>query len=96
MVVGTCKISLSIAGNDSLKGKRSVLKPLLARVRHEFNVSAAETGAQDAWQSAEIGVVTVSSDHQYVDGLLQKVVNWIESNALDVELVDYEIEILQV
>ena len=96
MVVGTCKISLSIADNESLKGKRSVLKPLLARVRHEFNVSAAETGAQDAWQSAEIGLAAVSSDRQYVDGLLQKAVAWIEGSGLDVVVVDYAIEIIQV
>lgn len=96
MVVGTCKIILHIADNDSLKGKRSVLKPLLARIRQKFNVSAAETGDQDSWQSAEIGIAAVSSDRQYVDGLLQKAVHWIDSSGLDVALVDYEIEILSV
>ncbi len=96
MVVGTCKISLNIPVNDSLKGKRSVIKPLLARIRHEFNVSAAETGAQDAWHSAEIGLAAVSSDRQYVDGLLQKAVGWVENSWLGVEVVDYEIEIMSV
>ncbi len=96
MVVGTCKILLNIPENDSLKGKRSVLKPLLARVRREFNVSAAETGAQDVWHSAEIGLAAVSGDRQYVDGLLQKAVAWIENTWLDVEVADYAIEIIQV
>lgn len=96
MIVGTCKITLRIAENDSLKGKRSVVKPLLARIRQQFNVSAAETADQDSWQSAEIGLAAVSSDRKYVDGLLQKAVGWIESSGLDVDVVDYEIEILSV
>jgi uncharacterized protein YlxP (DUF503 family) len=90
MFVGTCKIVLHIADNDSLKGKRSVLKPLLVRVRQEFNVAAAETGDQDAWQADEI----VAGDRQYVDGLLQKAVAWIERHAFDAEVVDYAIEII--
>jgi uncharacterized protein YlxP (DUF503 family) len=96
MVVGTCKISLRIGDNHTLKGKRSVVRPLLLRLRQEFNVSAAETGAQDAWQSAEIGLAAVSGDAAYVDGLLQKAVAWIERHWLDVEVVDYAIEIVHV
>jgi hypothetical protein len=95
MVVGTCKIILRLAEIHSLKDKRSVLRPLLARVRQEFNVSAAETGAQDAWQEAEIGLAAVSSDRQYVDGLLQKAVAWIEDSWLGVEVVDFVIELVQ-
>ncbi len=96
MVVGPCKITISLAGIDSLKDKRSVLKPLLTRVRHEFNVAAAETGDQDSWGSGEIGLVAVAADQAYVDGLLQKAVSWIEQSWLDVELLDYQIEILHV
>jgi uncharacterized protein YlxP (DUF503 family) len=94
MFVGTCRVSLALGDNHSLKGKRSIVRPLITRLRREFNVSAAETGALDAWQSAEIGLAAVSSDRQYLDGLLQKVVAWIEASWLDVEVLDFEIEIL--
>ena len=94
MIIGVCTIELSLPGNDSLKGKRSILKSLLARVRHEFNVSVAEVSDNDSWQSAVVGVVCVSSGADYAHGLLTRVVGWIENSHYDVEIVDYEISML--
>jgi uncharacterized protein YlxP (DUF503 family) len=59
MVIGACSLELHIPGNGSLKGKRQIIKSLVVRLRREFNVSVAEVGAQDIWQSAIIGVVCV-------------------------------------
>ena len=78
MVIGLCTIDLQIAGANSLKDKRSVLKSVMRRVRNEFNVSIAEVEQQDVWRSAVIAVVTVSSDRAYAHGLLEKAVAWIE------------------
>jgi len=61
MVIGTCTIELHIPGNGLLKGKRRVIKPIIARVRNEFNVSIAEMDNQDLWQSATLGVACVSA-----------------------------------
>jgi len=94
MIIGACTLELHIPGNGSLKGKRRVIKSLMARLRNEFNVSVAEVGAQDLWQSAIIGVVCVSSDQRYAHGLLTRLVHWIEEIRLDCDLVDYTIEIL--
>ncbi len=94
MVVGACTIHLDLPGIGSLKGKRGVLKSLMARVRHEFNVSIAEVGDNDRWQAAEIGVVAVSNDPAYVHGLLTRVVQWIEGQRLDITVEDYQIEML--
>lgn len=94
MVIGACSLELYIPGNGSLKGKRQVVKSLVARLRKEFNVSAAEVGAQDVWQTAIIGVVCVSNDPNYVHGLLTRVARWVEDNRLDCDLVDYQIEII--
>jgi uncharacterized protein YlxP (DUF503 family) len=79
---------------NSLKDKRSVLKSVSRRIRNEFNVAIAEVDEQDVWRSAVLGVVTVSNDAAYVHGLLTRVVNWIERTRLDVDLVDYQIEML--
>ncbi len=92
MVVGACTIRLHLDGNGSLKGKRGVLKSLMARVRHEYNVSIAEVGDNELWQSAVLGVAAVANDPAYVEGLLRRVVQWIEQHRLDVTVVDYEIE----
>ncbi|MGQ9683497.1 MAG: DUF503 domain-containing protein [Anaerolineae bacterium] len=94
MAVGLCTIHLSLPESHSLKAKRGVLKSLLARLRHEFNVSVAEVGENDLWQSATIGVVAVSSDAAYVQGLLERTVHWIEVHRLDVTVEDYAIEML--
>ena len=94
MHVGVCTIELHLPGNGSLKGKRSVLKSVIARVGREFNVSIAEVDAQDAWQRAVLGVACVSSSAGYAHGLLEQVVRWIETNGGDVVLVSYEIEML--
>jgi len=93
MAVGVCTIYLSIPANHSLKGKRQVLKSLMARVRKEFNVSIAEVGQQDAWQAATLGVACVSADPAYAHGLLTKVVQAVSAYRLDAEVLDFEIEI---
>lgn len=94
MVIGACTIHLDLPGNGSLKGKRRVLRSLTTRVRNEFNVSIAEVGDLEHWQTAELGVVAVSNDPAYVHGLLMRVVQWIEEQRLDIVLADYQIELL--
>ncbi len=94
MVIGACTIELHLPCNGSLKGKRSVLKSMISRLRREFNVSIAEVDLHDVWQSAVIGVVCVSNQQDYAHGLLMQVIRWIERHRLDVQLVDYEIEML--
>ena len=92
MVVAACLVRLYLPGSDSLKDKRSVLKSLMARLRNEFNLAAAETGLNDAWQSAEISLVTVSNEASYAEGLLNRAVQWIEHHRPDVDVLDTQIE----
>jgi len=94
MVIGVCTIELHLPGNGSLKGKRSVLKSMVSRLRREFNVAVAEVDLHDAWQSAVLGVVCVSNQQSHAHRLLEQVVKWIERHRLDVQLVDYSIEML--
>lgn len=92
MIIGTCIIELRIPGNGSLKGKRRVVKSVIARVHNEFNVSIAEVDDQDLWQSAVLGVACVSNGTDRVHRTLSKVVEWIETYRPDVQVVDYQIE----
>jgi hypothetical protein len=94
MIVGLCTIRLHIPANHSLKGKRQVLKSLLARVRKDFNVSIAEVEQQDAWQAATLGIACVSTDAAYAHGLLTRVVQAISAYRLDADVIDYQIEML--
>ncbi len=94
MVIGNCIVELHLPGNGSLKGKRSLLKPLLTRLHREFNLAVAEVGSNDLWQSAEIALVTVANDPGRVHAVLERTVHWIEAHRPEVQVVGWEIEIL--
>ena len=94
MVIAICTVQLHLAGNGSLKGKRSRLKPLLIRLRREYNISAAEIDHHDLWQSATIALAAVGTDAGYLHGLMEKIMRWIETCPFDVQMVDYRIELV--
>ena len=96
MNVGVCKINLRLPENVSLKGKRQVLKSITTRVRNKFNVSAAEVDNHDLWQLATIGVCCVSNNRRYTNEVLSKVVDFVTNSRFEVEILDYEIELLPV
>ena len=80
MVIGVRSFELHLAGAHSLKDKRSVLKSLKDRLHNEFNVSVAETGRQDSWQTAELTVCLVSSDRRHAESVLGAVEGFVERN----------------
>ena len=82
--------------NLSLKGKRQVLKSIVARVRNKFNVSIAEVDNHDLWQLATLGVCCVSNNKRYTNEVLSKVVGFVTNSRFELEILDYQIEILSV
>jgi len=64
--IGWLEFDLLLGDVRSLKQKRSVVRPLVAELRRRFEVSAAETGAQDLYRRAEVGVALVSADRAHV------------------------------
>ena len=61
MAVGLLTLELYLPLNDSLKGKRGILKPIIARLRREYNVSVCEADMQDRRNYAVLEVVCVST-----------------------------------
>jgi hypothetical protein len=94
MPIGLLTLDLHLPACSSLKEKRSRLKPLLARLHREFNVSAAEMDHQDTWQSSRIGCALLGNDPAYLQRSLRTVVHWLEQNWPDVSVMDDKIEIL--
>ncbi len=92
--VGLLIIQLYVPGITSLKEKRGVVKPLIARIRKDFNVSVAEIEDNDQLGHAVLGVAAVSASTNYVHGLLTRVAESVSEWRLDAELIDYQIEIL--
>ena len=93
MVVGIAKLSLRLPGNQSLKGKRKVVKSICERLRRRFNLAVAETDDQDKWQAAELGIVAVGNEGRYIESKLDKAINFVEDLQL-AEIVDIQTELI--
>lgn len=96
MNVGVCRINLRLPENESLKGKRRILKSIVSRVSNKFNVAIAEVDNGDMWQLATIGICCVSNDRRHANEVMSRVVDFIINSRPDAEILDYEIEIIPV
>lgn len=94
MKVGVCRVRLRLPENHSLKGKRHVVKSVIERVKNKYNVSIAEVDEQDAWQVISLGISCVSESAPHANEVLSKVVDFIEKSRFDVEMLDYDLEII--
>jgi uncharacterized protein YlxP (DUF503 family) len=93
-LIGVLTLHLRLPGCASLKEKRGRLKPLLARLHKEFNVSAAEMGLQDKWQETILACGMVGNDRVQLERSLQTVTRWVEDNWLDMQLVNENLELI--
>ncbi|OBG91556.1 hypothetical protein A5698_20865 [Mycobacterium sp. E136] len=66
MWIGWLEFDLLLGDVRSLKEKRSAIRPVIAELHRRFSVSAAETGAQELYRRANVGVALVSADHGHV------------------------------
>lgn len=94
MMIGSCMLTLHLPGVRSLKEKRSIVKSLLGRMRHRFNISAAEVDAHDNHGRAVLGIACVSGSGEYVEGQIQAVLRWVEEERPDLEIIAADIEVL--
>ncbi len=76
----------------SLKGKRGIVKSILARARHAFNVASAEVDMQDVYGAAVLAFVTVHENRLKARRILEELEEWLVAERPDVEIVDVMIE----
>lgn len=93
-MIATLTIHLHIPGCSSLKEKRGRIKPLISRLRREFNVSVAEMDLQDKWQEAVIVCAMVGNNGAFLESALGTVAKWVESHWTDGDVIDDKIDIL--
>jgi uncharacterized protein len=93
-VIGVLRIHLHLPESNSLKEKRSIIKPLIARLHREFNVSVAEMDALDSRQQAVIACGMVGNDSGHLERSLQTVARWVEGNWPEGDVIDQKIEII--
>lgn len=94
MHVGILTLTFYLPECHSLKEKRGRIKPIITRLRKEFNVSVAESGHQDAWQNCQLLIATAASDGVIAEKTLGQVIAFYESHWPDLPLTDEQIEII--
>lgn len=78
MFVGFCRVVLHLHGNNSLKGKRRVVRSVIDRTRAKFNAAVAEVGATNSLKQAVIGLAVIGNDASHVDSMLGNLGLFIE------------------
>ena len=80
MVIGRAELELLLPASYSLKDKRQILRSLLERLRHRFNLAAAEVDAHEQWNRAVIGIACVSNDPGHARQILDEALRFVEGD----------------
>jgi uncharacterized protein YlxP (DUF503 family) len=92
-MIATLTIHLHLPACASLKEKRGRIKPLIARLHREFNLSVAETDLQDTWQETVITCAMVGNERGHLESALQTVAKWMEGNWRDGDVIEQRVEV---
>ena len=86
MWIGFIEFDVLLGDVHSLKGKRSVVRPLVTDLRRKFELSAAEVGHQDLHRRTVVGAGLVGADRQHVVDVLDRVERYVAARP-EVELL---------
>lgn len=73
MVIGSLTVRLLVRESRTLKDKRQVVRSILARLRVEYNVSAAEVDSLDDVKVATLGFAAAGSEVAAVQHVLAEI-----------------------
>jgi uncharacterized protein YlxP (DUF503 family) len=94
MTVGILSLTIHLPDCHSLKEKRRLVKPILARLHKEFNISVVEYDHLDSWQSCELLIACAASQGNQAELILERVITFYESHWPDLPLIREKIEII--
>ncbi|MEX5295170.1 DUF503 domain-containing protein [Kocuria sp. CPCC 205268] len=77
MWIGWIEFDVLLGDVHSLKGKRSVVRPLVAELRRRFPVTAAEVGHLDLHRRALVGTAVVAADAARLVEVLDEVERFV-------------------
>jgi uncharacterized protein YlxP (DUF503 family) len=86
MWIGWIEFDLLLGDVHSLKGKRSVVRPIVAELSRRFSLSTAEVRHQDLHRRAGIGAAAVAGDARHVQQVLDEVERFVAERP-EVELL---------
>jgi len=81
MVVAVALFELHIDYAESLKDKRQVVRSIRDRLRNTFHCSCNEVALHDLHQRARLAVSLIADRHDSADSLLDRIQQFVESNA---------------
>ena len=96
MHVAVAHITIRVPESRSLKARRQAAQSVIQRIRSRFNVSVAQDAGADgnAWQSLTLAVSCVGASADQTRSLIDDVVAFVEEVRPDLELLDYQIEVM--
>ena len=94
MIIGSCKVYLTAEWVYSLKEKRMVVKSLVERMRHKFNIAVAEVEQMDVHRTIVIGFVCVSNEKAHAESMVETVLRYMEVHT-DAVVDDIVTELIQ-
>lgn len=77
MWIGWIEVDILLGDVQSLKEKRSVIRPLLAEIRRRFDVSVAEVGDHDQYRRSQVGAGLVAADRAHLIEVLDAVERFV-------------------
>ncbi len=92
--IGVYTARLEMPWVSNLKEKRALIRPVTERLKARFPVSVARLDGLNNHDWEVIGVVSISHDGTWLDGLLQDVSNFVVSSG-EYSVCDEIFEILE-
>ncbi|UEL29095.1 DUF503 domain-containing protein [Pseudarthrobacter sp. L1SW] len=77
MWIGWIEFDILLGDVQSLKEKRSVIRPLIAEVKRRFDVSVAEVGDHSQYRRTQLGVGLVAADRAHLVEVLAAVERFV-------------------
>jgi uncharacterized protein YlxP (DUF503 family) len=74
------KMGTGTHGVTSLKGKRSIVKSLIGRLRSRFNISISEVDHQDSKNTAVVGIAIVSNEARFIDQQFDSILDFMRND----------------
>ena len=94
MSIGILKLTIYLPDCHSLKEKRGHVKPILARLHKEFNISVIESDHHDVGQSCQFTIACAALDRTSAEKILQNVILFYEGHWPDLPVTDEQIEVI--
>lgn len=94
MFIAVCTMYFTAEWVTSLKEKRMVVKHIVEKAGHKFNISIAEVDKQDIHKSIVVGFACVSNEAVHAEKMMNNVIDFIENNT-DAVTDNIETDILQ-